>query len=271
MNAVVEQLPTVVDSIPPATTMLQVIERAALNPQVDIDKMERLLAMKERMDLKEAEAAFNEAMTKCQSEMGRISTDAENSQTHSKYATYGKLDRELRPLYVRHGFSLSFSTADSPLPACIRVTCTVARGGFSRQYQIDMPNDGKGAKGNDVMTRTHATGAAAQYGMRYLLKMIFNVAIGEDDQDGNTERVNPKDHGEQLTDKQIGYVNEFVVAFRNALNADVDEELKAQQILALRAECSEDPAVFTETWGAFTAPERRALKEYVKQAEKANK
>lgn len=48
-----------------------------------------------------------------------------------------------------------------------------------------MPADGKGAKGGDVMTRTHATGAAATYGMRYLLKMIFNVAIGEDDNDGN--------------------------------------------------------------------------------------
>jgi hypothetical protein len=48
-----------------------------------------------------------------------------------------------------------------------------------------MPSDGKGAKGGDVMTKTHATGAASQYGMRYLLKMIFNVAIGEDDNDGN--------------------------------------------------------------------------------------
>jgi hypothetical protein len=35
------------------------------------------------------------------------------------------------------------------------------------------------------MTKTHATGAAMTYGMRYLLKMIFNVAIGDDDTDGN--------------------------------------------------------------------------------------
>jgi hypothetical protein len=48
-----------------------------------------------------------------------------------------------------------------------------------------MPADGKGAKGGDVMTRTHATGSALSYGMRYLLKMIFNVAVGEDDDDGN--------------------------------------------------------------------------------------
>jgi hypothetical protein len=48
-----------------------------------------------------------------------------------------------------------------------------------------MPADGKGAKGGDVMTKTHATGAAMSYGARYLLKYIFNVAVGEDDNDGN--------------------------------------------------------------------------------------
>ncbi len=47
-----------------------------------------------------------------------------------------------------------------------------------------MPADGKGAKGGDVMTKTHAAGSAFSYGQRYLLKLIFNVAIGDDD-DGN--------------------------------------------------------------------------------------
>ena len=32
--------------------------------------------------------------------------------------------------------------------------------------------------------KTHAVGAGMSYGMRYLLKMIFNIAIGEDDDDG---------------------------------------------------------------------------------------
>lgn len=183
MNAVVTN-----DALPVASesaAIVQVIERAALNPAVDIDKMERLLQMHERIKHSEAEAAFNTAMSAAQGEMGRISTDATNPQTRSNYATYGKLDRILRPIYTKHGFSLSFGTKDPGRPDCVRVVCMVARGAYSREYQIDMPADGKGAKGNDVMTKTHATGAAAQYGMRYLLKLIFNVAIGEDDDDGN--------------------------------------------------------------------------------------
>ena len=56
-----------------------------------------------------------------------------------------------------------------------------------------MPADGKGAQGRDVMTRTHATGSAVSYGRRYLLLMIFNIAVGGEDDDGNAagKRDNP--------------------------------------------------------------------------------
>src|SRR6185369_5301511 len=68
---------------------------------------------------------------------------------------------------------------------CIRVVAYVSRGGYTRLYRIDMPADGKGAKGGDVMTKTHAAGAAMSYASRYLLKAIFNVSVGEEDSDGN--------------------------------------------------------------------------------------
>jgi len=164
---------------------MQVIERAATNPAVDIDKMERLLQMRERLVARDAEIAFNAAMSEAQAMMGRISADATNPQTRSKYASYQALDRVLRPIYTDHGFSLSFDTGDGQQDQ-VRVMCHVShKSGHTRVYHADMPADGKGAKGGDVMTKTHATGAAMSYGMRYLLKMIFNVAVGEDDTDGN--------------------------------------------------------------------------------------
>ena len=168
-----------------SATILQVIQRAAADPQCDIEKMERLMAMHERMQAKQAETEFNLAMSAAQSEMRPISADAENKQTRSNYATYSKLDSSLRPIYTRHGFSLSFNS-ETGHADMIRVLCYVShRLGHTRTYTIDMPADGKGAKGGDVMTKTHAVGSGASYGMRYLLKMIFNVAIGEYDDDGN--------------------------------------------------------------------------------------
>ena len=62
----------------------------------------------------------------------------------------------------------------------MRVVCYVSLGAHTRKYKADMPADRKGAKGGNVITKTHATGAAMSYGMRYLLKYIFNVAIGVD-------------------------------------------------------------------------------------------
>ena len=169
-----------------STSLIQVIERAARDSTIDIDKMERLLAMQERIVARDAEAQFNAAMTAAQAEMGRISADATNPQTRSKYASYHKLDKVLRPIYTKHGFALSFDEADTTKPEYVRVVCYVSHSaGHTRTYHRDMPADGKGAKGGDVMTKTHASGAAQAYGMRYLLKAVFNVAVGEDDKDGN--------------------------------------------------------------------------------------
>lgn len=166
-------------------TVMEIISQAVLTGNVSVDVMERLCALQRQIGKDEAEKQFNSAMNRCQDKMRPISADALNPQTKSRYATYAKLDKALRPIYTPEGFSLSFNGADCPLPDHERVLCYVSRDGYTRTYQADVPNDGKGAKGGDVMTKTHASGAAKSYGMRYLLKMIFNVAVGEDDDDGN--------------------------------------------------------------------------------------
>lgn len=167
------------------TTMLAIISRASTDPNVDIDKMERLLAMKERMDAKAAEQAFNDAMNMAQSEVRAIGWDKQNGQTHSSYVTYAKMDSAIRPIYIKYGFALSFDTGEPVNPQEVRFMCYVShKDGHTRTYKVDMPADGKGAKGNDVMTRTHAFGSATSYGRRYLLKMIFNVVEAAEDDDG---------------------------------------------------------------------------------------
>lgn len=159
----------------------------ALHNNAAIDVIERLAALQEKAVARDAEQQFNDGLNACQADLGRIAPDLTNPQTRSRYASYAALDRVVRPVYTKHGFSLSFNTGDSPRDEVVRVICFVShKAGHTRSYQVDMPADGKGAKGGDVMTKTHATGAAMSYGMRYLLKYIFNVAIGQDDTDGNT-------------------------------------------------------------------------------------
>lgn len=181
-----------------SANMLAMISKAASDPAVDIEKLERLMAMKERMDAKASEGEFNAAMSRVQARMGRVSADAVNNQTRSAYVTYGKLDAVLRPIYTAEGLSLSFDT-EAAGEGMVGMICYVSHlAGHTRVYRAAVPSDGKGAKGNDVMTKTHAFGSGTAYGMRYLLKMIFNVAIGEEDDDGqgaSGHQVNPKDQG----------------------------------------------------------------------------
>lgn len=172
-------------TVPVETHIFQIIERAARDPNVDIDKMERLINMQERERARQAELEFDNAMATAQAEMQPVRVDSYNPQTKSKYSSYAALDNAIRPIYARHGFSLSFDTSDGAAPDHVRILCKVAhRGGHRERPRIDMPADGKGAKGGDVMTRTHAMGSAVSYGKRYLLGMIFNLATTKDD-DGN--------------------------------------------------------------------------------------
>jgi hypothetical protein len=173
---------------PPASDVaafIQLIERVARDPSIDVDKLNRLLMMRERENARLAEQAFCAALAEAQTEMVPVVADSNNPQTRSRYASYAALDRAVRPIYTRHGFGLTFNTDDAPGLEQARVTCDVCHsGGHTRRYRIDMPVDGKGARGGDVMTKTHAVGSGVSYAMRYLLRMVFNLAVDHDD-DGN--------------------------------------------------------------------------------------
>lgn len=184
--------------VPQGQSLLHVLGRAMSDPSIPVEKVERYAALYERAIAREDEIAFNEAMKQAQSEMRHVAANANNSQTKSKYATYDALDSKVRPIYSKHGFSLSFYTGEGAPEGCIRVQCKVSCGGHTERPYIDMPADGKGAKGGDVMTKTHATGAGITYGRRYLLCMIFNLVIGED-HDGN----DASDAGATITQEQL--------------------------------------------------------------------
>ncbi len=135
----------------------------------------------------DAKRAFAVAMNKAQREMGPVNADANNPLTQSTYASHQGLDRVLRPIYTANGFTLCFNTGDGAPPNHVRVICDVTHTeGHEKQFHIDIPADGKGVEGIDVMTKTHAAVSAVSIGIRALLRMIFNIVIDRrSDDDGN--------------------------------------------------------------------------------------
>lgn len=263
MNAVVVRQ----DDQPPAiqpegATLLAVISRAAADPQTDVEKMERLMAMYERVEAKRAETDFNAAMSQAQTAMRPIQADMTNPQTRSLYASYAKLDSRLRPIYTANGFALSFDTATADVPEYIRVLCYVThKNGHSRTYRVDMPADGKGAKGGDVMTKTHATGAGMTYGMRYLLKMVFNVAVGEDDTDGNPpSQEDLAAARKEAHDEALGRHSESVTFIKDCIDRG-DWQAMTDEWKAIPESDQMALWLATTKGGVFTTAERAAIKE----------
>jgi hypothetical protein len=163
-------------------SILSVIARAASDPKVDVDKLERLLAMQERVLARDAEQAFNAALLAAQEEIKPIAKNRINPETKSKYADLMALADGLDPIMRKHGFSQSFGTTDCPVPDHYRVTCLMSHtAGHSRPYQVDVPLDNTGPKGSQNKTRTHGFGSALSYGRRYLKLLIGDVPTTDDD------------------------------------------------------------------------------------------
>lgn len=166
--------------------MMEMIMQAARDPAVDIAKFEKLMAMKDAMELRNKEAEFDDALAAAQKAMEPVRADMANDQTKTRYASHAALDKAIRPHYSGHGFSLSFNTEPVTATEMVRITCQLSRNGIHRNYALDIPADGKGARGGDIMSKTHATMSAVSYGIRGLERMIFNLPISRaEDDDGN--------------------------------------------------------------------------------------
>jgi hypothetical protein len=163
-----------------AVTLLSVIAAAARDPQVDVAKMTALLNLKERIDAKQAEIAFNADFAAAKLEMPRVGKHGVidmGTKGKMPFALYEDLDSVIRPIEARHGFARTFSTEASD-QAGIKMTCRIIhRGGHSICSTRFMPPDP--GPGRNAM---QAIGSASSYAKRYLTLDIWDiVTIGADD------------------------------------------------------------------------------------------
>ena len=168
-----------------AAPILALIQQVANDPNSDVDKMERLMAMHIDMVERDAVQAYKKAMSICQSEMPIVVKDAVNDQTDSLYAKFENILITTQSTYTRNGFALSFGTDLSPINGYIRITCEVMHMcGHSKDYFVDLPPDLTGIRGTANKTGIHAAGSTFSYGKRYLFCMIFNIAVANEENDG---------------------------------------------------------------------------------------
>lgn len=169
-----ESLPQVVSD---SATLMTVISRAASDPSCDIEKMERLMAMHERMQASQASVAFNAAMAEMQCELPSI---AERGKGHGtvRYATFEDINDVVKPIMQKHGFAVSFKVEHHQ--GGINVTGVLMhKAGHREDTTMLLPSDTSGSK-----NAVQAVGSSVSYGKRYVMSALLNLTTRGEDDDG---------------------------------------------------------------------------------------
>src|SRR6516165_10244776 len=192
-EAPVERLVTAPPSDAPSMVLV-LIERLALDPSADVEKLARTMAMYERLKAKEAELAYNAAKGRILKKLASIKIVKNRSVLHEieqgkpqkaayeafKYAPLEEIDKHLRPLLAQEDMDLSYS--DEPREGdgiVIRGRLKHLPGGHYEDSFMPAPLDKTGGK-SDVQ----AVGSTNSYLRRYVACNIFNIVVVGDDDDG---------------------------------------------------------------------------------------
>ncbi|MFP1634116.1 ERF family protein [Zhengella sp. ZM62] len=219
--------------------IISVIERAAVNPAVDMDKMERLLEMQERIMQREALAAFNRAFAAAKSELPAIS---KNQKGHNnRYADFAHVARAVDPVLSRHGLSYRFKTRQDDQ---IHVTCVLSHiDGHSEENTLSSKPDTAGSK-----NATQAIGSAQTYLMRYSLLSALGVQPTDDD-DGRAANM-----GDTITKEDVEVLRAMIEEAK-ADTAQFCEYLQIESIPAMPA------SMFRRAVASLQAKKRKMAQE----------
>lgn len=165
-----------------SASFLHMIERASRDPSVDVDKMERIMAMHERMLSKQAEVAFNTALAEMQTKLPELPENGKiknkTGQVQSTYVLWEDMNKIIKPILSEHGFSLTFRTGNEG--AITTVTGVLRhRQGHSDECTMQLPRDDSGSK-NSVQ----GIGSSTAYGKRYTASALLNLTSRGEDDDG---------------------------------------------------------------------------------------
>jgi hypothetical protein len=159
--------------------IIDIIAKAATSKNVDKEKMDSLIAMQNRMGAERRIAAYNRDMAACQAAIPPIPKTQKGSGA-GKYAPYDEVDKIIRPIYSRFGFSVSFDTETVREGRKKYIIVVSHSEGHADTKDLELPDDN-----GDDMNELQGEGSTLSYAKRYLAGMAFNLVYVGQDNDGN--------------------------------------------------------------------------------------
>lgn len=216
MTAQSSLAPTTAHQSAAPVSIMDVIARAAADPNTDVDKLERLLAMHERVMQANAVAEFNAALVEVKPKLpvidrkGRIEVRAKSASGErngaitqsTPYALWEDIDAAITDILAEHGLVLTFRSGVAQ-DGKITVTGVLShKGGHSEQTTITLPHDSSGSK-----NAVQAVGSSTSYGKRYTATLLLNIRTKGEDDDGKTGGA-----AGTITDDQVLELREAIAA-----------------------------------------------------------
>lgn len=205
MNAKQEMLAQEGTQVVPADaqSIMQVISRAAADPNTDVGKLERLTALYERIVANAARAAYMDALSELQDALpqvgkrGRIDIGRGKPQA---YALWEDINEQIKPILHEHGFALSFRTGSQDGKPTVTGILS-HRGGHAEETTMVLPIDASGSK-----NAVQAIGSSTSYGKRYTAAALLNLTFRDEDDDGKAAGI-----GDTISDEQIKTLQSAIV------------------------------------------------------------
>ena len=152
----------------------------ALSSDVDIDKLQKLMEMKERWEESESKKQFIKSMASFKSECPTI---IKTQQGHNyKYADLGLIIESISPVLAKHDLSLSFDMkqdlTNNGMVITVYCKITHIQGHSESVPMSSLPDDG------GKMNSIQRIASAVTYLKRHTLSAITGLSIISEDDDG---------------------------------------------------------------------------------------
>lgn len=207
-----------------AGSLLEVIAQLVTNPKTDVDKLERVLAMQERVVLDQRKAAYVDAMSRVQEKIPQIGKSAHvkiDGKVRNKYARLEDIDEVVKPILSAEGFALSYRSTSTDGKIHVVTLRVSHRDGWSEEASLTLPSDTMGAK-----SPAQAVGSTMSYARRTLLKMMLNIVERDEDDDGNGTARGPEGF---ITGDQVAELQDLIASTKS----DKDRFLKWLRVESL--------------------------------------
>jgi hypothetical protein len=209
---------------------LRLLRSAALRGEPDSEKVGRILDFEAELAAQEAKSAFDADFSQLQTELPNIEEKGVMLSNFGRkvttYARWEDINRVIKPILSRRGFSLRFKTGHDG--ERVMVTCGLHHvAGHVEEATLRLPVEVSGGK-----NAVQAIGSSTSYGKRYTASALLNLTSSGEDDDGAGGEQTRRISGQQVRELRalLGKVGASETRLKTLLSINTLEDLPAHQL-----------------------------------------